>query len=191
MNGNIIILDGSPSVGKTTIAEKLQEIMEEPYLYFPIDLFVRRLPTGWIQFARDLTRPAALTYKMETDSEGKPKITLEIGPVGEKLIQGYLNAIQGFSTAGNHVIGDAIITDAKWLESMERTFLHLPVYFIGLFAPLEELEKREKSRFELPGTTRGRFDPVYSLSKEYDLFIDTSKLSSEEAAEKIKRLVIR
>lgn len=189
MTGHIIILDGSPSVGKSTIAEQIQELAEEPFYYFPIDEFVKKLPRRWIQFVDDLSLVQGIGYQMGTDDAGKTVIRFKAGAVGEKLIKGYLQAIKGFSETGNHVIADAIITDELWLKWMEDAFHSLPIHFIGLHAPLEVLEVREKKRFEPEGTTRGRYTEVYGIDKPYDLTIDTSKIQAEKAARMILKLI--
>ena len=189
MKGRIIILDGSPSVGKTTIAKQIQEIAEEPFYYFPIDDFMKKLPSRWIRFTDDLSTVDGIGFQLTTDQNGKAEIKFKAGLYGEKLIQGYINAIKGFSEAGNNVIADAIITDPKWLQWMTNTFSSFPTHFIGLTAPLEVLESREKRRFEPQGTTRGRYKEVYEIEKAYDLMIDTSKVKPEQAAKKILKLV--
>lgn len=185
MNGNIIILDGSPSVGKSTIARQIQEMADEPFYYFPIDDFMKKLPSRWIQFTDNLSLVEGIGYQMDTDPNGKPLIRFKAGPIGEKLIKGYILAIKGFSESGNHVIADAIITDQVWLEWMEEAFHALPTLFVGLHAPLEVLEVRERKRFEPTGTTRGRYAEVYGIEKPYDLTIDTSKINAEKAAQMI------
>lgn len=188
MNGHIIILDGSPSVGKSTIAKQIQEIAEEPFYYFPIDEFMKKLHSRWIQFVDDLSIVEGIGYQIGTDEAGKTVIKFRAGPVGEKLIKGYIQTIKGFSETGNHVIADAIITDQVWLEWMEEAFHNLPTHFVGLHAPLGVLEAREKRRFEPEGTTRGRYTEVYAMKKPYDLTIDTSKINAESAAKTILKL---
>ena len=42
--GNIVVLNGTSSAGKTSIARALQEIMETPYLHTGIDHFLPRVP---------------------------------------------------------------------------------------------------------------------------------------------------
>jgi len=189
MKGTVIILDGSPSVGKSTISREIQEIAEDPYFYFSIDDFMKKLPSRWIEFTDDLNLVNGLGYQLLSDEEGKPMIRFKAGPVGEKLIKGYINAIKGISDAGNPVIADAIITDPKWLEWLADRFEGYPIFLIGLRAPLSVLENREKKRYEPPGMTRGRFDEVYGFEKPYQLEIDTSQTSPQKAAEAILRLV--
>jgi chloramphenicol 3-O phosphotransferase len=38
-NGTIILLNGTSSAGKSTIAKAVQEVMDEPYLQMPANRF--------------------------------------------------------------------------------------------------------------------------------------------------------
>lgn len=183
--GKIIILDGCPSAGKTTIAKKIQEQSDEPYLYAGIDVFVHMIPAQWITFSQELTKAAGFEFVLGTDEQGRPSIKLGLGEWGEKLILGYVNAIRGLAEAGNNVIADGVITKAKWLEYISLSLKDFDTCFVGLFAPLEVLEERERYRLEPAGQARGRFQEVYSLEKSYDLIIDTSKISPDKAAKNI------
>ena len=48
MNGNIIILNGTSSSGKTSIVNALQAILDEPYLEVGIDKFIFMLPGRYL-----------------------------------------------------------------------------------------------------------------------------------------------
>jgi chloramphenicol 3-O phosphotransferase len=183
--GKIIILDGSPSVGKTTIALSIQENKEEPFLYAGIDSFVQMFPSKWISFNPQSMKPEGLEFVFTKDKEGQPVIRFATGQYGERLIHGYINAIKGLAAAGNNVIADGVITKKEWLEYMHTCLEGFACCYVGLYAPLKVLEAREARRFEPKGVARGRFDDVYSLKKQYDLFIDTSKTKPEKAAKQI------
>ncbi len=52
MGGNIILLNGTSSAGKTTIAQAIQEVMEAPYLHTGIDQFlIEHLPKGMVVYS--------------------------------------------------------------------------------------------------------------------------------------------
>ena len=64
-------------------------------------------------------------------------------------------------------------------------FSDLKVYFIGLFCPLEVVEKREASRVgRFPGTAESQLEVCHAHGV-YDLSVDTSVLSPDECATKI------
>ena len=63
------------------------------------------------------------------------------------------------------------------------------VYFIGVDLPIEVLEAREKARATSPaGHARTHYKTVHSHG-QYDLIVDTSKLSTQECVAQIKQLV--
>lgn len=183
--GNIIFLDGSPSAGKTTIAAAIQEASEVPYFYASVDMFVQMMPKRWISFTSALSGKEGFEFALTQNENGRSEIKFGAGPMGENLIQGYLLVVKGLASAGNHVIADGVITKKEWLERMKGELKEFKLLTVCLFAPLGVLEKREKERWEPEGMARGRFDEVYSLKEEYDLIIDTSKISPAKAAREI------
>ena len=183
--GKIIILNGCPSVGKSTIAEEIQLTVDEPYLYAGIDTFVHMIPSSWFVFTNELTKTEGIQFIIGKDEDGKPTIKLGMTPTLEKLMMGYINAVKGLAEAGNNVIVDGVITKKEWFDYIEERFKGFTTCFVGLYAPLDVLEDRERARWEPDGHARGRFEEVYSLQKEYDIYIDTSKSSAEKAAETI------
>jgi chloramphenicol 3-O phosphotransferase len=180
LKGNIIILDGCPSAGKTTTALSLQKILEPPFLYLGIDEMMRTLPDSLIEFVSAKNEPntevKGIRFVQESNDLGVTSISVKIGYYGDKMIQGYINAVKGFAKAGNNVICDTIITDVKWLNLLKTHLKDFRVNFIGLYAPLEVVEKREALRNEPLGMARGRFYEVYADTKKYDLVIDRGQL---------------
>jgi len=183
--GKVIILDGCPSSGKTTIAEEIQASIGDPYLYAGIDTFVHMIPENWISFSSELNKVKGIEFIFSTDEGGKSMIKLGVNPTVEKLVRGYVNAIKGLAEAGNNVIADGVITKKEWFDYIKETFDDLTTCYVGLYAPLEVLEKRESARWDLDGQARGHFKEVYELQKEYDLFIDTSETTVLSAAKTI------
>lgn len=45
--GKIILLNGTSSSGKSTLAKALQSVLDEPYLYIDGDLFWRMFPDAY------------------------------------------------------------------------------------------------------------------------------------------------
>ena len=58
--GNIILLNGTSSAGKTTIAQAIQEVMEAPYLHTGIDQFlIEHLPRRLLVYSDGVDPPEA------------------------------------------------------------------------------------------------------------------------------------
>jgi len=78
-----------------------------------------------------------------------------------------------------------------WLTECLDLLEPFTVYFIGVHCPLEELRRREQARGD-----RGEGLAEYQLSRVhrhgvYDLEVDTSVLSADQCAVRIKELVER
>jgi chloramphenicol 3-O phosphotransferase len=170
MPGTIIIINGTSSSGKTSIAHALQEVLDPPYLDMGIDRFVFMLPK------RFLARP------LWDEVLGRAN---RAGAVGHMLVSGMQHAIAAASLAGLNVIADHVLVERAWVEECTRLFCDLPAYLIGIRCPLEVLEERERARKDRTlGQARAQL-PVIHKFTTYDLEIDTSVWSPELCAQRI------
>lgn len=171
--GNIVILNGASSLGKTSILRALQSILE-PHLDAGLDKFLWMLP------GRYLNRP------LWDEVLGQGLVT-KAGPIGHHVISGTHHAIAALARAGNHVIADHTLVDPLWVNECATLFGDLPAFLIGIRCPLEVLEQREKARHNrTPGQARAQFDLVHAHGI-YDLEVDTSVLRPAECALAIKK----
>ena len=183
--GNIILLNGTSSSGKTTIAQALQEVLETPYLHTGIDQFlIERLPKrlfvrsdgitpavaeGWLAVLRD----NALTQ-------------MRIGPIGYQWITGMYHAISALAEAGLNVIVDDLIYDRRVLKAAVETLPTPQVFFVGIRCPLEVAEGREQARGNrAPGGARTFYDLVHRPGM-YDLEVDSANSSPMDCVLQIK-----
>jgi chloramphenicol 3-O phosphotransferase len=155
-NGNIIFLNGTSSSGKTSIAKVLQEMLDEPYLHFSGDNFLRMLPERYF--------------------------SPEVVP---KVISAMHHCISASALVGNNVIVDHVLEDKQWLEECIRLLAGFSVLFVGVRCPLEELEHRERKRNREQGLARYQFGLVHAHGV-YDLEVDTSVYSPMDCASQIK-----
>lgn len=192
--GTIIILNGVSSVGKTSIQKELQNIMPEPYLALGIDnLLVGTLPerciTGdFLSKERPKKGIEGLHGVYEHDEQGKI-FKLEFGPACKNLVRGMHRTFAVMAGQRNNIVVDYILYDQKWLPDLVDALYGYRVYFVGVKAPLNVVQKREKNRGTSPeGHARAYYDTVHKHG-EYDVIVDVSTLSAKEAAEKIKDFV--
>lgn len=172
--GNIVILNGTSSSGKTTLLKALQREFAEPYLDAGIDKFIWMLPK------RYLDRP------LWDDVLG---LATEAGAVGQRLFSGMHQAIAALSRSGNHVLADHVLVEPAWVQECAALFSALPAYLIGITCPLTVLEQRERDRRDRTlGQARAQFELVHAHGR-YDLTVDTSRLSPEECVAQIKARV--
>lgn len=177
--GNIVLLNGTSSAGKSTIARALQEMMEEPYLHSGIDHFLRNFPQrlvmageGWqVTFAEDRF------------------MGIEILPLGYHLLAGMYRAMVAIAEAGIDVIVDDVIYDERVLETAVSILHNHNALFVGIHCPLAVAEQREIDRGDRSlGGAQLFYDKVHRHGI-YDLVVDSSAAGPLECAQQIKQVI--
>ena len=170
----IILLNGTSSAGKTSIAKALQRVMDAPYLHVPIDSFEDMMP--------------------ERDIFGEPG-SPEWQPLFNRMLSGFHHSVAALAAAGSNLVVDHLLVQGvepqNWLTECVELLTPYTVYFIGVHCPLEELRRRELARGDRGiGQAERQLGRVHRHGV-YDLELDTSVLSAELCAIKIKELVGR
>jgi chloramphenicol 3-O phosphotransferase len=182
--GQIVILNGPPRAGKSSIATAIQDRFEGVWMNLGVDRF-----------------------KAMTPSRFQPGIGLRPGgerPDLERLVvrlyQAMYESIAAHSRLGLNVVVDAVHHDAysqprRILVDCARRLRGLPVLYVGVRCPVEVAKERRRETWGGVGYSRSTVveDPV-SLWHEavhqfggYDLEVDTSKQRPDEIAEQIGR----
>lgn len=176
---DIIILNGTSSAGKSTLAKALQAQFDTPYLHAGIDNYIFMLPKKY------LNPPLwdAIFHYVYTP-EGVID-AIETGEMGQKLISAMHHSVKALADAGFNVIVDHVILDRMWLPEMAQLFSAHRTWLVGVLCPLVVVEQREKERKDRTlGQARAQYDVVHA-HVGYDYEVDTSLVTPEEAAEQI------
>lgn len=185
--GTIIILNGPSVAGKSSIQKKIQESFDQLYLTAGLDSFV--VNTLGNKISSEINGVLVSKLIMSTDQEGNPVAEWHIGPLGKKVFKGMHRAIAAFAGVGNNLVVDYIMYSQDLLVDLVKVLKNYKVYFVGVRIPLEILEQREKERNTSPiGHARSHYNIVHTHDI-YDLEVDTSQLTAEECAEKIKKFI--
>lgn len=175
----IVLLNGVGSVGKSSIAKALQAIATSPFLHVEMDAFLAMLP------AACFGHPDGIVFETMQD-DGKPLVSIRSGPVVARAMRGMRRAIAAMAAEGIDLIVDDVLLgggDAEYAALLEA----FELFRVGVFAPLEVLEARERQRGDrLIGLARWQYDRVHRGIR-YDLEVDTSHASPEACAEQIKQ----
>jgi len=178
MTAGIVLLNGAGSAGKGSIAKALQTIASEPFLHVQMDAFMDMLPEAYHE------HPAGFTYET-VHEDGKPLVVIRSGPVGKRALRGMRHAIAAMAGQGNNLIVDDVLCDGEVPEYVSL-LSGFDLYLVGVFAPLEVLEARERQRGDrLIGLARWQYDRVHK-DINYDLEIDTSIATPMECAKLIQ-----
>lgn len=163
MGGKVVILNGTSSLGKTSVAQALQEMTEELYLYVSLDNFYAMLP-DWFRRSR---------------SEQWPTLTLH-------MQRALFSTAAVLAEQGHHVVVDTALLDPQDLQACTHALHGHYALFVGLCCSLEETERRERKRGDRTvGLARWQFPLVHAHSL-YDLEVNTSSLTPQECAAKIQ-----
>jgi chloramphenicol 3-O phosphotransferase len=178
--GQIVILNGPPRSGKSSIATAIQERFDGVWMNLGVDRFMQMTPERF-----------------------QPGLGLRPGgerPDLESLVvaayQGMYHAIATHSRLGFNVVVDAVHHDAysaprQILPNCARQLQGLPVLFVGVHCPVDVALQRRRETWGGIGYSQSDSvpDPVALWHKAvhtpgiYDLEVDTSVLSSHECAD--------
>ena len=123
--GNIILLNGTSSSGKSSIAAAIQKESERPFLHIGIDTFIGALPAGYWDTATTLktvktdptVRQGFHFVMPETPQNPSPWPIVGAGRVANKTIQAMHAAIRAIVFTGLDVIVDHVFLRREWYQN--------------------------------------------------------------------------
>lgn len=157
----VILINGPSSSGKSSVIAELNKKLPDLYFNFGIDKFL------------------------------EPSMPPQLNMEHREHLIAVDNAISAFNKSlgiyANEIksmIVDHVLQGPAWINDVADSLANTDVLFVGMTAPLEVIEARELLRPDRqPGTARAQYEQM--LSYRYDLVIDSSILSAEEAADEI------
>ena len=183
--GQIVILNGAPRSGKSSIVTAIQDSFDGPWMNLGVDVFVRHVTPRRYRPGMGL-RPG---------EEGHA-----IAPLLPALYAALYDSIAAHSRAGLNVVVDVGHYDRTILAESARRLAALPVLFVGVRCPIEVvMERRNAGQAGREGeyATGSEADPIPAPVRRwqdavhvpgiYDLEVDTSLLSPAGCAAAIRR----
>ena len=108
------------------------------------------------------------------------------GASGARVFRGMRQAVAAMARQGNNLIVDDVLLDDDNTAYVEP-LADFELIRVGVFAPLEILEARERGRGDrMIGLARWQYDRVHK-DMTYDLEVDTSRATAMECAEIIRQ----
>lgn len=142
----VLILNGTSSAGKTTLARALQAALPEVYLHCSLDAFWNMTPPG-----------------IPASSDNFPA-----------LKRGMARSVHALAGTGHNVIVDVIFRDEADSDMFREELRSTDTVLIKVFCPLDVLVRRETHRGDRkPGLAQSQFDAVHE-GTAYDMEVDTS-----------------
>lgn len=97
-SGNIILLNGTSSSGKSTLAHALQELLGQSYFHLDLDLFQKTWHPNFLIYS-DGENPASAEGLLAVFRDGA-LAEIRIGPAGFRFMDGMFRAIAGWASTG-------------------------------------------------------------------------------------------
>lgn len=183
--GKVVVLNGTSSAGKSSIALALRDMLDEPFLLTGIDHFLKQLPKRRSVNSDGLS-PAGADGWLLVFRDGVLAELPRIGPGGYRVLAGMYAAIAAYAMAGNHAIVDDVIYDRQVLAAAAKALHRLPAYFVGVRCALEVAEQRERERGDrATGGARVFYEAVHAHGI-YDFEVDSTVATSAECAGQIR-----
>jgi len=190
--GQIVILNGAPRAGKSSIVRVIQDTFEGVWMNLGVDVFARGVTPKRYQPGIGL-RPGP--------GPGFGGDAPELEPLVPRFYAAVYESIAAHSRLGLNVVTDVGHHGAihpEILPNCARQLAGLPVLFVGVRCPIEEIMKRRNQAggegWYVVGTDDESVPPPVVLWQEevhkagiYDLEVDTSLLSPQDCAEEIRQ----
>ena len=190
--GTIILLNGTATAGKSSLAKAVQEAFPEPYLHLGLDTFIIHVaPRRYNSRGTNSVEGVNLIPIVKGD---QPETEFRLGPFGQALMSAMHLSIAAVATNGHNVVVDYCLQDIAWMDEWVSLWAFLPVVLVHVYCPLDVLEVRAASRAGAGGDRTGaaagvpRWQFLRGLVHcPYDLTIDTSHMEASAGALLIQR----
>jgi chloramphenicol 3-O phosphotransferase len=160
----VIILNGTSSSGKTSIAKPLQELLPQQYLNFSIDSILYALPESDLQ---QMKQGAAIT---------------RAGYDWPSLVRGYHYCLPALLQAGCHLLIDNAWCDRNEKRELLTELAGYSVALIGVQCDIEIAKMREQARGDRAVGLVAWQAPIVHQDLNYDIEIDTTSIDPQALA---------
>lgn len=160
---NILVLNGTSSSGKTSLARALQERLATPTQHLQLDAFRCMEPNGyWDACGQQDPKLEALKHAA--------------------LCRAMHAALTEYVRHGVDVIFDTVLWHREDWRYLLEDLDTLPVYLVGVNCGLAEITRREQARGDREiGLAAGQFKAIHT-GKVYDFQVDTTASDAEQCA---------
>jgi chloramphenicol 3-O phosphotransferase len=173
----IVLLNGTSSAGKTSLAKALQRALPAPHLLLGIDTVVFALPGRWLD--------PPLWHEVYRYQGAGDDLQITAGPLGDRLVTALHRMVATVAEAGWDVIVDHVLLDPRWVADAAEVLGAHPLLSVGLRCPLPELVRREQARRDRTlGQARAQHATVHAWAR-YDLEVDTSRADPDGCAARV------
>lgn len=178
----VIVLNGTSSAGKSTLASTLQARLAdvgECWIVMGLDDFLGKLPWAWVTYGDHVGEHAdqGMAFAM-VDGE----VEWRVGPVGERIFVAYRSAVAAVARAGINVIVDEVLLSEDDWKGWQDQLEGLDVLWVAVTSDLAVVEQRERDRNDrMIGLARSQHSVVHQHAV-YDVQVDTAIMDPAAAS---------
>jgi chloramphenicol 3-O phosphotransferase len=180
-----VILNGTASAGKTSLAAAIRERATGLWVVLGQDDFAANLVPRWVTVEGELEGPhGAEGFRFVRDESG---LHVEVGAAGARVLRGYRHAVGACARAGNDVLVDECTFDTGGRDEWNHALEGLSTTWVRVECDLAECERRERLRADrrlLVGLARGHYERVHAGAR-YDVVVDLTDGALDRAARSV------
>jgi len=171
----VVILNGTSSSGKTSLARAIQRLANGPVLRVSMDDFLEMMPP---RFAND---DEAFSFRLVSGAE-PAEVEIGAGSYGAALMRGMRASVAALADQGLDLVVDDVMLGADDQHHYLEVLAEHAVTFVAVRCALETAEQRERDRGDRDiGMARWQFTRVHA-GRDYDLEISTDEVTADEGA---------
>lgn len=183
--GQVVVLNGTSSAGKTSLAMAFQQLRAERgdcWVVFGIDDFIAKLPGQWVDVDTWHGRFGADGVRLERNGDAAH---FRIGAVGRRLFAGYRRSIGELVRCGMNVVVDDVMLEHHEWDEWRAALTGLPAVWVAVHCDVEVAVQREIDRGDRArGVVRGQAEIVHRFPV-YDLELDTTTEPPDAVARRL------
>ena len=182
MRGKVILLNGTSSAGKTTLAYAIQLLSPQPVQHIALDHF-RDGMAARFRGMNSLPGESGARGLNVVPRDGRTE--LHFGDVGHATLRGMRRAAAAFADTGIDVVVDDLLLERAFLVDYLQVLQRFDVTFVAVRCDLATLNARENARpGRFPGTAAAHFERVHA-DYLYDLEVDTAVDTPRHCAKQV------
>lgn len=184
--GQVILLNGTTSAGKSTLLRQLQQEMDEPYHAIALDQFRDGMPPRFRGLNSNSDEPGARGLNVvPVQLNGELVTEVQFGDYGLKVLSGLRRAVRALAECGVCVVVEDLVFSRDIAEDYARLLHDVRTTVVAVRCSEQVLLAREQQRLgRFPGTAKRYIDDLHRWM-DYDVEVYTDTTAPADCAARV------